>query len=340
MKNDNPQYLLLFSNCIPVKGISRSTIVDIQRNEIFFIDNHLYEILGECREKSWQDILEEYDESSQDVVNSYLNFLQENELCMWTDTPENFPPLDLSYDTPSIISNAIIDVKAFSDHPWAQILEELASLGCRDIQIRHYDALEAADLEILLNKLQGSYIKSIELLFPYQPYYTRKYLQQLTQKNIRIKNIILHNAPFDEIYSYDPGRGMGNIIFVKKEIDSNQHCGIVNKDYFIIHDPRTFGEFKNFNSCLNRKVGIDEYGNIKNCPTLPTIYGNIKTDKIKDAITDQFKEVWSVNKDQIDICKVCEFRYVCSDCRAFTKNDSPLGKPLKCGYDPYQMEWN
>jgi SPASM domain peptide maturase of grasp-with-spasm system len=177
-------------------------------------------------------------------------------------------------------------------------------------------------------------------MFPFQPAYNKKYLQQLTEKNVRIKNIILHSAPSDEIYSYDPGRGMGNIVFIKKQIDSNQHCGIINKDYFITDDPRTFGEFKYFNSCLNRKIGIDENGNIKNCPTLPVVYGNIRKDKIKDSITDQFKQVWTVNKDQIDICKVCEFRYVCSDCRAFTNQDSPVGKPSKCGYDPYQMEWN
>ena len=35
----------LFANCIPVKGINRSTICDLQRGNYDFIPNDLYEIL-------------------------------------------------------------------------------------------------------------------------------------------------------------------------------------------------------------------------------------------------------------------------------------------------------
>ena len=52
--------------------------------------------------------------------------------------------------------------------------------------------------------------------------------------------------------------------------------------------------------------------------------------------TPEFKKVWSVNKDQIKICRDCEFRYMCSDCRAYTEDPKDIySKPLKCGYDPY-----
>jgi hypothetical protein len=44
-------------------------------------------------------------------------------------------------------------------------------------------------------------------------------------------------------------------------------------------------------------------------------------------------------KDQIDVCKDCEFRHIRTDCR-IRRNDNIYSKPtLKCGYSPYTNEW-
>ena len=70
-------------------------------------------------------------------------------------------------------------------------------------------------------------------------------------------------------------------------------------------------------------------------------FGNVKTKLLKDVLNDQsFKELWHINKDIINKCKDCEFRYVCSDCRAFTEIPEDIySPPLKCGYDPVTNEW-
>ncbi len=53
-----------------------------------------------------------------------------------------------------------------------------------------------------------------------------------------------------------------------------------------------------------------------------------------------FKQYWSIKKDQIDTCKVCEFRYMCTDCRVFIENSDDLySKPSKCNYNPYTGIW-
>jgi len=44
-------------------------------------------------------------------------------------------------------------------------------------------------------------------------------------------------------------------------------------------------------------------------------------------------------EDQIETCKICEYRYICSDCRAFTINNDLYQKPLKCNYNPQSMKW-
>ena len=53
-----------------------------------------------------------------------------------------------------------------------------------------------------------------------------------------------------------------------------------------------------------------------------------------------FKKYWFINKDQIAVCKDCEFRYICTDCRAYIENPEDMySKPLKCAYNPYTSEW-
>jgi len=74
-------------------------------------------------------------------------------------------------------------------------------------------------------------------------------------------------------------------------------------------------------------------------------FGNITETTLEKAINNlNFKKYWNITKDQIEICKDCEFRYICTDYRAYTERthfekDIDLSKPLKCGYDPYTNKW-
>ncbi|MCG8412356.1 MAG: hypothetical protein MI739_13845, partial [Bacteroidales bacterium] len=53
----------------------------------------------------------------------------------------------------------------------------------------------------------------------------------------------------------------------------------------------------------------------------------------------EFQFYWNISKDQIEVCKDCEFRYICSDCRAYTKNSNVYSQPAKCTYNPYIAKW-
>ena len=58
-------------------------------------------------------------------------------------------------------------------------------------------------------------------------------------------------------------------------------------------------------------------------------YGNVRQRQLKSAIqTAAFQQVWAITKDKIDKCRDCEFRYVCTDCRAFLEEpDNEFSKP-------------
>lgn len=71
-------------------------------------------------------------------------------------------------------------------------------------------------------------------------------------------------------------------------------------------------------------------------------FGNIKDTTLKEVLKNQYlKKYWNIKKDNITVCKDCEFRHICTDCRAYLENpDDEYSKPLKCGYDPYTNEWS
>ena len=62
---------------------------------------------------------------------------------------------------------------------------------------------------------------------------------------------------------------------------------------------------------------------------------------LKEALEKSgFKDLWSIRKDDVEVCKDCEFRHVCLDCRAFRESPEHIySKPLKCGYSPYTCKW-
>jgi SPASM domain peptide maturase of grasp-with-spasm system len=96
------------------------------------------------------------------------------------------------------------------------------------------------------------------------------------------------------------------------------------------------------NNCLNKKVCIDRKGYIKNCLSMKDNYGHIENTLIAEVIQkEDFQKMWQIKKDNIEVCKNCEFRYMCLDCRVYTSDKNNLfSKPQKCTYDPYTTTWN
>ena len=123
-------------------------------------------------------------------------------------------------------------------------------------------------------------------------------------------------------------------------VDSATHCGEVHPAYFVTNLAH-FSEAQAFNTCLNRKISVDEHGEIRNCPSMPRSFGNSREISLHSALLRMgFREFWEVNKDQIETCKDCEFRYLCTDCRAFIRApEDRYSKPSKCTYDPYTAQW-
>jgi SPASM domain peptide maturase of grasp-with-spasm system len=179
-------------------------------------------------------------------------------------------------------------------------------------------------------------VVGIELIFNYNSMVKPSEVEQWCRTYQKLSSIVQHSAPSQKAYEY----GNTQCAEVTQTITSETHCGIVNQAYFT-PNIQMFSEAQQHNSCLNRKISVDVKGEIKNCPSMSQGFGNIQTTSfIKALETEGFKKSWSVSKDQIDICRDCEFRYICTDCRAYTQEASqPYSKPAKCDYNPYTATW-
>jgi SPASM domain peptide maturase of grasp-with-spasm system len=329
----------LFACCIPVRGARRSTICDLQRHTYRLIPNALYEILTEHRDKTLDEIKDLYGNEHGSTIEEYFDFLLENELGFWCSEPERFPDLDLTWETPNLITNAIIDVDASSNHDFPSLFSQLDDLGCSFLQLRFYCEVElpALQRDILVNLRRGR-SRSVELILKHHPDISDPALDDLCVEQPRVTAIFVHSAPLDR--SVLLPRSSVWTCCRRQVIGSAACCGEVHPGYF---SPtyECFLEAQRFNTCLNRKVSVDARGEIKNCPSMTVTYGNCRDTSLAAAIARRdFRRLWEINKDQIDVCRDCEFRYICVDCRAFIRDDSDrFSKPSKCTYDPYTAEW-
>ncbi|NHN26123.1 grasp-with-spasm system SPASM domain peptide maturase [Flavobacterium jejuense] len=338
----NKTYFKLFANCIIVKGASRATICDLQRNKFQLIPLSLIDFFDDKNLIDLEKIKKQITEDSIHILNEYMDLLIENEFIFECNLKESklFPSLSMDFDYPSTISNAIIDYDKNSNHNFQKIIDEyLIPTNCRHIQFRFYDGIELNYLNDIIKIVNESFIKSIEIIVKYNKTIPLERLKEWVSENKKIKSVTLHSYSKNQIVQ-EENFGFGIIVAVKQEINDESHCGIVHHNYFNVLI-ESFTESQNHNTCLNRKLSIDKNGNIKNCPSMSQSFGNIKDTTLEVALNHkEFKKYWNITKDQIEVCKDCEFRHICTDCRAYIEEpENQYSKPLKCGYNPYTNKW-
>ena len=334
--------LKLYGNCIIVKGHNRSSICDLQRNEVKLIPNDLYHLLLTNEGKTVSEIKNQYNNQYDEVIDDYIDFLIKNEFAFLTETPELFPKLNPEWHYPFPFTNAVIDYDATSKYSIDAVINQLDNLNCKNLQFRFFHDVDIATIIHINEWLQNkeSFLSSISFVIKNSAEINIDKLTNCLQSYPRISSFILYNAleelflmPFDE----DNTR---YIISIKNNIPNSSFCGVISTKNFV-PNIKAYTEGLHHNSCLNRKIAIDTQGNIKNCPSMAQSFGNIQNTTLEEALNHpEFKKYWNITKDQIEVCKDCEFRYICTDCRAYLENPEDMySKPLKCGYNPYTNEW-
>ena len=286
-----------------------------------------------------EEIFNKYGESNTDIIMNFYNNLEQKELAFPLEKKEIilFPKLSLQWDFPSYCSNAILDIGHSSTYDVAKAITQLDKISCFHLQIRLLREVSPTYLEQLLKLTNDTSTRTVQLMANYCQTIDEQ-SHALFDKYWKLVKVEMFGAPKN--HSMSLKRNFALIIYYADKILAPENCGMVSTDYFCI-DMKHFTESQRYNTCLNRKICIDEEGNIKNCPAMTKSYGNIKDTTLEEAINKPgFKEMWYICKDQIDVCKDCEYRHICTDCRCFIKDpDNIYSQPAKCPYNPYICLW-
>lgn len=330
----------VFSCCFWTRGHNRSLIVDIQRKKYFPVPNTLIDFLEKAEGCNIDKSMNDYSSDDEDllILKEYIDFLIANEiifLCNSGEEYRNFPPMNLDWHYPAHLANAVMEVSTPEDVkkinkfqgsffiPFAQFIIRSA--------IEHLSELEQFIQLMLLRNAKG-----IQLVFDNAIGFSEHELVALCNRYPLIESLYAFNSTDNKTL-----RSLKTFLIMTTQTDfSNICCGTISQKYFnplLSH----YTEAQRYNTCLNRKIAIDINGNIRNCLSMQESYGNIETVAISEiAFNPSFQKYWGLKKDDISVCKDCEFRYVCTDCRAYIEDPADIrSKPLKCGYNPYNNEW-
>jgi SPASM domain peptide maturase of grasp-with-spasm system len=335
------KYFILLDSVKIVCGHKRALLYDTNNNFNKYIPLDLYHILIDSQNQNLFDFYKKFDAENLKVIKEYFQFLIKNKLgffCNNYKEASNFIKKQESFILPFSLSYLIIDLENINDFS-DFIINEILKNKIKYLQIRLLKEIELEEFEIVLQQcenLKTSFIEEISFVLKFKNeiysffrtnnFLRTKYLDVIffsTPNNL--ENETLNNVSF---------------VFLNDVLQIPISCGNIKSENFVLNE-KFYLESQHHNTCLNRKIAIDKNGDIKNCPSMPQSFGNIKNTSLEEALNHpDFKKYWNINKNQIEVCKDCEFRHICTDCRAYTENpDDQYSKPLKCGYNPYTNVW-
>jgi len=343
------KYVFVFTDCVPVKGSAASAIYDLTRGSISTFPSEYYPLFELFRTRRLGQILGDFSEEDRANLRDFLDFLSSNEYMALVDDLGPFPEIPSSFNEPGLIDNAIIDVRS-QHHDYRKIVEALDSLGCQHVQVRSYSTLFGLrHLGELAELCRGTSIQTVEGVLPHEPSLSDDDYLRTMSANRLLAGLTVHSADQDRTIRVEYGASgtSGPLVTIevrmtRRKMASRLDCGAISRSELLAPSTRAVNELRLFNGCLNRKISIDEDGHVRNCPAMARSFGHHQAVALTEvASSSAFQSAWRIRKDDIQVCRDCQYRYACTDCRAFLEDpDAENSKPLKCGYDPYTDQWS
>lgn len=262
----------------------------------------------------------------------------DNEIIYITKDPNVFSNFPLDWHEPSHITNAILYFNTISvNKEYLRILfEKLNIFNCQSIELRVMEKLSFRFLELLFDAIDSSRVRSFYLILK-DDWYNLNFIEKLIYLSPKLININIYNSKQDHIqiltinnFNFSVSYFTDSLLIKEKTI-SISYKNINLKSYI---------ESKSYNLYHNRKLIINTEGIV----FYPSLQGkklkHISSLGINDLGNIDFSKYWSINNDLIDVCKVCEFRYMCVDPRCpIQRENKSWFYSTECDYNPYIAMW-
>lgn len=334
----------LYSTCKLVKGGAFSAIYDLERRLLFRFETVYHDLFAAAATDGLNmGEIATFDARARENCLSAIAYLAERELGCFMDRVSSryLIPQPERWDAPQPIVSSIVDVGQ-AELDWDTLAAALDKLQCVGLQVRGFGGELTPDyMEMILDRLHESTVSRIEILAKWSPQWDQVEWADVFERNRNLLRVRIHSAPAARrIGGRDSPFLVGRAVFFELEpIAGPAECGRITADTLLPPSPGLFTELRAHNGCLNRKVSIRADGQICNCPSLQSTYGKDLNKLHEIVASSAFQRAWHLKKDLFEVCSGCEFRYVCTDCRAHLGSDESLGKPALCGYDPASGSW-
>jgi len=172
-------------------------------------------------------------------------------------------------------------------------------------------------------------------------------IQKLSNKGVkyRVANVLMKGIELSdkntELYYLNPNKdvvrfsGRGNLGLISRELIKKR---LITERSFSM--PLSYNLFKrnmSGHNCFARRVYIASDLTVYPCVMERRIsHGNLRTCSLRDILQEN---IIRLDKDHINGCKDCEFRYCCHDCRPDSLSEDLYAKPWYCTYNPYTGNW-
>ncbi len=336
-------YFKIFENCCIVKGTINGAIYDLQRDAIYPIPISFYEILKQYNESKIEDVYSVFDSEEYPVLDSYFDFLIENEIVFLMYDNMSFPnfrKINFQFQTPHILSNLIISIKSneYDTKFISAVSKQIATIKCQNVQLRFDQTTNHCTLyDTVMYFINLKALRSLELVIPYSSINKVLGHKELTEQSLLSRIIV-----YGDHTEADKNRlaKLKNIDVIMYKFSDFPRFKGLNETRFMNLQPNMliFSEAKNHNLYYNGKAYIESDGNVYQSPFVHTASGNIFTSPLQDIVkTRNFQKYWNITKDSIKVCKDCEFRYTCCDGRVpkYNVNSEEYYYDSTCKYDPY-----
>ena len=315
----------LFSDIFITKGYNRSVLQDLSRNEYYFIPNLLAKIILKYDGKIEHfDIQEKSHSKYAELFKEYYSFLDENEFIFDIDKRfvDNFPQINKTYEYPFNIINISIFFSRKNIKAIKKAFENNVFYNVVNLHFFISDHISFQEIENLLSIIFSKSTISIQIEIGKD------------HKDIDKFNELQTNNQFIKVIAH-------NINISIDFFDSKEYK---EKYPFLLNHYIQYYEATEFNTYYNKRLYIDQDGFIKLNPKYNLVLGDIyslRTDNDLNTIAEnkQYKDICSIHRGIIEICKDCELRMMCIDDKMPIKKENHWFLENECIYNPFISKW-
>jgi len=287
-----------------IKGYTRVCLYDLPRGNFRLADKTTQVLIDSIEGKTMDSVQSNLDSTEKEWLNEFKN--SEYLFEVPESTFKSFPTINFQWETPFRVLSSFIDKSSDLE----LVIPTLEQTGCKHLWIV-FDTLDIASKEITKH-LEYSYFLSIEIQI--EKHNPSNNYESFLKKHPTISNIHINDESFKS-YSSSP-----EVSFSSKKTKG--------KPLFQIN-LLIFSESKEHNVFFNRKIYF-------------TGSKPFATEGTDCRINDNFDEpkIWLSSKDKTDICKHCEYRYMCVDNRIpVMRKENEWYHDTECNYNPYIAKW-